>query len=81
MAKVIGQSDTGVIVDMAVADAKKVFGVSSLDGDTVYNINPIYNKLEAILAKKTKLVTLSANLRSLANQVDNAIAASELGGL
>jgi len=66
MAKVIAQTQTNtVLVEMTVADARKISGNTSLKLGDEFEISPLYNAITKIQHQKAKLL-------SIANQLENA---------
>lgn len=73
MAKIIGRTQTGVLVEMAPADIKKISGENNLGIGSEFNIAPIYNKLNWIINKKTELESLANQLKDSGDNLNAAL--------
>ncbi len=80
MAKIIGRTETGVLVEMAANDVKKISGLADPQIGDAFNLATIYNKLAWLLTNKAKLKTLAQQVRDFGNNLDGVVDISGIGG-
>jgi hypothetical protein len=78
MAKVLGTTQGGLLIEVTKQEAKKISANSNIKEGDEFNVSSVYHKVEWIGNNKPKLNKLSDDLRTMADGLDNAITVSEI---
>jgi hypothetical protein len=74
MAQVMAVMQNGdFIIRMKPAEAKKISGNANIANGAEFNLNPVYNKLQWLVANQGDLTTLVAQVRAHADGIETAV--------